>query len=162
MIANVRIDDRLIHGQVTQGWIPNLAIDTLVVVSERINKDKNGIAILNFALPQGIKLLVLSPQGLYQQWSHLCDSQDKVMILTDDPDELKIFLETSCHPEKITIGNLHRGQCDTVLGNSVQCCKLDTHLFSSWINHGIELEICAGALDTPEPITLEKCQACTH
>ena len=33
-IALIRIDSRLIHGQVVQGWLPSLSVKEVVVVSD--------------------------------------------------------------------------------------------------------------------------------
>jgi len=48
MICDVRIDDRLIHGQVTGCWIPHYSLDKIVVIDEEILKDKTRKAALKF------------------------------------------------------------------------------------------------------------------
>lgn len=39
MISLVRVDDRLIHGQVTVGWVPYLRASRIVVVNDRLSSD---------------------------------------------------------------------------------------------------------------------------
>jgi mannose/fructose/N-acetylgalactosamine-specific phosphotransferase system component IIB len=39
MISLVRVDDRLIHGQVTVGWVPYLQASQIVVVNDRLSAD---------------------------------------------------------------------------------------------------------------------------
>ncbi len=36
-----RIDDRLIHGQVIEGWVHALNLTRIVVASDRIKEDEN-------------------------------------------------------------------------------------------------------------------------
>ena len=33
-VTLLRVDDRLIHGQVVEGWVPYLKVDLVVVVSD--------------------------------------------------------------------------------------------------------------------------------
>ena len=37
--AFLRIDDRLIHGQVIVGWLPEVRPDKLLVVNDKISED---------------------------------------------------------------------------------------------------------------------------
>lgn len=39
MIALARVDDRLVHGQVTVGWVPHVRATLLVVASDRVAAD---------------------------------------------------------------------------------------------------------------------------
>jgi PTS system mannose-specific IIB component len=39
MSYTIRIDDRLVHGQVVQGWIKHLEIDTIAVCSDEVYCD---------------------------------------------------------------------------------------------------------------------------
>lgn len=54
-----RVDDRLIHGQVTEGWVKVLNIDTIVVANNRIAEDESQKIIFGFAVPPYIKTLFL-------------------------------------------------------------------------------------------------------
>ena len=39
MISLVRVDDRLIHGQITVGWVPYLQASRVIVVNDRLAVD---------------------------------------------------------------------------------------------------------------------------
>ena len=39
-IAFLRIDDRLVHGQVIVGWLPEIKPDNLVVVNDSVADDE--------------------------------------------------------------------------------------------------------------------------
>jgi len=54
-----RVDDRLIHGQVVEGWIPELKITEIDIVSEKIKNDLFTQNIMKFSTPSGIKLKFL-------------------------------------------------------------------------------------------------------
>ncbi len=67
MIVLVRIDDRLVHGQVIEGWMPALDAAGLLVVSDQAAADPTQKALMELALPEGVKLVLttiaVSPDG---------------------------------------------------------------------------------------------------
>uniref|UniRef100_A0A7C4XAC4 PTS mannose/fructose/sorbose transporter subunit IIB n=1 Tax=candidate division WOR-3 bacterium TaxID=2052148 RepID=A0A7C4XAC4_UNCW3 len=51
----LRVDDRLIHGQVIAGWVRPLGIEVLILASDKISKDEWSINIYQLAVPEGIE-----------------------------------------------------------------------------------------------------------
>ena len=39
-IKIVRIDDRLIHGQIVQGWLKTVDVDKILIVSDEVANDE--------------------------------------------------------------------------------------------------------------------------
>ncbi len=56
----IRVDDRLIHGQVVEGWLKPLSINTLVVCSDNICNDPVSITLFKISVPKGVELKCLS------------------------------------------------------------------------------------------------------
>ena len=54
MLSLVRIDDRLVHGQVVEGWIPFLRADVVVVASDSAAADETQVALMRLALPDEV------------------------------------------------------------------------------------------------------------
>jgi len=63
-----RVDNRLIHGQVTANWVRSLAIDTIVLIDDSIPEDKFLRQVLQMSIPQGRKLLIFSPEDAIGEW----------------------------------------------------------------------------------------------
>ena len=59
MIVLTRIDNRLIHGQVVQGWLPSLDVSEVLIVSPRAQKTQFMQKMLRLSLPSGYKLTIL-------------------------------------------------------------------------------------------------------
>ncbi len=55
-----RVDDRLIHGQVVEAWVPYLKADEIVVVSDEIAADELRRTIMRFSTPEGVELRILT------------------------------------------------------------------------------------------------------
>ena len=56
----LRVDDRLIHGQVVAGWARPLGIRSLILVSDQICKDEWACNAYRLAIPEGIEFLFVS------------------------------------------------------------------------------------------------------
>ena len=60
MLAQLRVDDRLIHGQVAVVWTKELNTPLLVVANDNAAKNKVMQMTLKMAVPTGTKLLIRS------------------------------------------------------------------------------------------------------
>ena len=54
----VRIDDRLIHGQVAMTWTKQLRVQGIVVANDDAANDNTQKMALKMAVPAGIKVLI--------------------------------------------------------------------------------------------------------
>ncbi|UCD20089.1 MAG: PTS sugar transporter subunit IIB [candidate division WOR-3 bacterium] len=51
----LRVDDRLIHGQVIAGWARPLGIDCVILASDRLSRDEWSCNAYRLAIPEGIE-----------------------------------------------------------------------------------------------------------
>lgn len=58
-IELLRVDDRLVHGQVVEGWVPELKINEIIVVSDEIFSDEVRKTIMRFSVPENVNLVFL-------------------------------------------------------------------------------------------------------
>ncbi|MDZ5010883.1 PTS mannose/fructose/sorbose transporter subunit IIB, partial [Clostridium perfringens] len=60
MIKAVRIDHRLVHGQVAFSWTKFLEADCILVASDNLMKDELKMTAMKIAQPTGVKLVMKS------------------------------------------------------------------------------------------------------
>ena len=58
MIPSLRVDDRLIHGQIAMVWSKEFGTNRIVVANDRAVTDEVSNLTLRMATPGGIKLLI--------------------------------------------------------------------------------------------------------
>lgn len=58
MIKAVRVDHRLVHGQVAFSWTKFLEVDCILLASDALMKDELKMAAMKIAKPTGIKLVM--------------------------------------------------------------------------------------------------------
>lgn len=62
-IIHVRIDERLIHGQVATMWTNTLKASRIMIVDDQVVKNDMEKMALKLAVPSGIKLSILTAGG---------------------------------------------------------------------------------------------------
>ncbi|MGO2082951.1 PTS system mannose/fructose/N-acetylgalactosamine-transporter subunit IIB [Vagococcus sp.] len=139
MITGVRIDGRLIHGQVANLWVPKLGITRVMVVdSDVVTSDieKNS---LKLATPSGIKLSVLTPEkAATNLLAGRYDSQ-KVLIVVKRPSYLVKLVELGMPLEVVNVGNMSRVDGSKTITKSVNVLDQDVQDFELLHAKGVKL-----------------------
>ena len=102
MIVLTRVDNRLIHGQIVQGWLPSLDVSEVLVVSPGAGKKEFVKKMLRLSLPSGYKLSILGPKEA-KKYSE--ESPEKLFIIIEDIANLFEMLKEGFCPNVITLGN---------------------------------------------------------
>lgn len=106
MICNVRIDDRLIHGQTAAIWIPFLKLNRVVIVSDEIAQDETRKALLKFGCPSTCKLSIFSVDSAVEKLNKHIDEGINVMLLFNSPQVIVDMIKKGYKIDSVTIGNL--------------------------------------------------------
>jgi PTS system mannose-specific IIB component len=72
----VRIDDRLIHGQVVVKWLRHLDCNEVLIVDDEVWRDDDLKSVLGLATPRGIHMAVLSVDEAFRVIGGLHASDD--------------------------------------------------------------------------------------
>ena len=67
-ITAVRLDERLIHGQVAAVWTRTMQITRIMVIDDEIIHDEIGKIALKSAVPVGVKLSILSVESAAKKY----------------------------------------------------------------------------------------------
>lgn len=59
----VRVDDRFIHGQILESWIPHLKAQGVIVANDGLAEDQFQKTIMSMAIPERIKLRIVRIDG---------------------------------------------------------------------------------------------------
>lgn len=102
MIKHLRIDNRLIHGQVAVTWMRRINADALVVVNDDVAKDR----IQKMALPlaaRDAKVLVLSHQELQEHVK--AHPEMSLFVIAKFPTDALRILESGLEVGEVNVGN---------------------------------------------------------
>lgn len=104
MICFLRVDDRLIHGQVQTSWISLSQAKNILVIDDHVSKDAMAIQILEFAAPKGMKLKVLNVEDGFAFWAKAIASKNRIMVLFKSIHTVRRLAEMGIQFESVMIG----------------------------------------------------------
>lgn len=102
----VRVDDRLIHGQVVTQWVNVFKAQHIVVIDNNVAKDKMQKSVLKFAAPPDIKVSIFSVDKAVEEWEKNQFGTKNVFVLFRDVKQIAELQEKGVSFEEITIGQM--------------------------------------------------------
>ncbi len=102
-----RIDNRMVHGQVIETWIPYLESNRLLVVNDAIASDCLQQSIMALAVPHRVKVEFLHLSELRKALQD-ANYPNTLVLLSNCQDARKVF-ELGTMFKLINVGNLHYG-----------------------------------------------------
>ena len=94
MIVQLRLDERLIHGQITTAWSKALDINTILCANDKAANDPIAKKLLLAAQPAGIKVAIRGVEESIKLVKDPRADKMKIFILVGNPtDALKITKE---------------------------------------------------------------------
>lgn len=139
-IVLLRVDDRLVHGQVVEGWIPYLKVDLIVVVSDVAAADPIQAALMKMALPTAIGLLVLKVAEAPAALASPQAVSRRILVLVPGPEEALGLLEKGVVVDRINVGGLHFTVGKVQLGRALFLGEKDRKALRDIAARGVRLE----------------------
>lgn len=84
MIVQLRVDDRLVHGQIALVWSKSLQLRHIVVANDKAAANETTKATLHMAVPSGIKLLVRSVADAIKLFNDPKSQDVRLFVLTSN------------------------------------------------------------------------------
>ena len=152
-VTLLRVDDRLIHGQVVEGWVPFLKVDLVVVVSDAAASDEIQSALMKMALPASVGLLVLPVSEAAAALSAPQMASRSALVLVPGPAEALALIEKGVVVKRINVGGLHYTVGKVQLGRALFLDEKDRLALRALAAKGIRLEGRALPGDAEEDLT---------
>jgi len=137
----VRIDDRLIHGQVVVGWGIQLSPNRIILSSDEIassswEKEMYMGAEATAPFPLAISVLTIDETILF-----LTENQtEKTILLVEAPKEILTLIEKGLKIEKVNVGGMHYKPGKRRLAPYIFVDEDDITAFKKMRDMNIELE----------------------
>lgn len=111
----VRIDNRLIHGQVMTLWSKEYAVDHILAIDDTLAKDPFMQRIYGMAIPKPMKWAMLSVEEAAQCWKdNKLDSGNYLVLMRDVETALRAW-KAGFGIEKLQIGTLNASPTSEIL-----------------------------------------------
>ena len=139
MICFLRVDNRLIHGQVVQSWLPEIKADEVIVISKEAAQNNLMKKMMRLALPAGYALEVieseLAPELLKKE------EAKRVFVRVEDLKQLSELIEKGICVQKVNIGNTKYEEGKKEFSAGVYFGKEDLAIIKTLIQHKISFSV---------------------
>lgn len=105
-IINVRVDDRLIHGQVAAFWTNTLRATRIMVIDDAIAADDTEKALLRMVAPASVKTSIISRETAAANIKAGKYAGQRVFVLVKSPETLLELMDIGVGLTDINIGNM--------------------------------------------------------
>ncbi|QYY86609.1 PTS system mannose/fructose/N-acetylgalactosamine-transporter subunit IIB [Pediococcus pentosaceus] len=138
-ISAVRIDGRLIHGQVANLWTTKLGVTRIMVIDDKVAASDIEKSGLKLARPAGINLSVLSEKVAADHIKRGGYDSQKVFIVVKRPQVLLDLVNDGVKLETINVGNMSQTDETTQITNSINVVQDDVDAFKALHEKGIKI-----------------------
>ncbi|WP_311408179.1 PTS system mannose/fructose/N-acetylgalactosamine-transporter subunit IIB [Liquorilactobacillus uvarum] len=137
----LRIDSRLLHGQVATNWAKAISVNRILVVSDRVAQDVMRRTLIIQAAPPGIKANVITVGKMIRIYNDLRFISIKPMILVEDPVDAKRLVEGGIKITSINIGAISFDSSRVMVTDTIAVGPEDVKALK-WLHaRGIRLDV---------------------
>lgn len=140
MLKVVRLDERLVHGQIVNNWCSSEGITEIMVVDKNVVKDEIRKTFIEMAVPEGINILFCDVDEAVEIYEEESEYED-LMILFSNPFEILEFLEKGGHFEKVNIGGLPYKNGKRRISTAVYVSESEIEAFKKIAEKNIVLDV---------------------
>ncbi|GFP74632.1 mannose/fructose/sorbose PTS transporter subunit IIB [Clostridium fungisolvens] len=137
----VRIDDRLIHGQVATVWVKESKCNKIIACSDEVAKDVLRKTLLLQVAPADVKAYVLPIDKAIEAYKNPKYNDFKTMFLFTNPTDVLRMVEGGVDIKSVNVGGMCYKEGKTQVTGAVSVDKKDVDAFKKLHDKGIELEV---------------------
>ncbi|GAA0760886.1 MULTISPECIES: PTS sugar transporter subunit IIB [Clostridium] len=119
MIKLVRIDHRLLHGQVVFAWTKSLSISRIIIVDNNAAKDELKKMSLNLTKPSGVKLNIFSVEEALSKMPKVEKLNENIMFIFGGTNSVLKFCEGYNKIKEINYGGIAKKDNSKQYSNAI-------------------------------------------
>ncbi|MEJ2545817.1 MAG: PTS sugar transporter subunit IIB [Calditrichaceae bacterium] len=139
-IQLIRIDDRLIHGQVVIGWAGHLKTKQIILCEDSVAENEWEKELYLSIVPDNIKAKIMTTAELaeYLKDSHL--DLEKTIILVNSPRVIEKLIHLGAPINKVNVGGIHFKDGRKKVLNYLYLNEDEIDSFKRCIDKGVEFD----------------------
>ncbi len=106
-IVLVRVDSRLVHGQILEAWIPYTKAEALVVVDDEVEKNLLKRSVMEMAVPSSIEIGFSSIAHAVEKFKNGGFPKKKLIVLFSSVNDAKVAYDGGFRYSSLNLGNMH-------------------------------------------------------
>lgn len=136
----VRIDDRLIHGQVATTWTRNYDIEQILIIDDKAKNDPVQQSVANFAVPAGVKVIIFGVEqfGKVMKKNPI---KKRTMLLFTNPMDILYLVNEGLDIKEVNAGGMRFNEGRHRLSKAISVTEEENTAFKQLMDKGIAINV---------------------
>lgn len=141
MIKLLRVDHRLLHGQVAFSWTNGIGADCILIANDEAATSEVWKTTLKLSKPTGCKLVIKNMEDAIKAINSGITDKYKLMIIVKTIKDAKMLADNCPVVNSINLGNTKESKETKQISKQIFVTKEEIDMLKELINRGIEVEI---------------------
>lgn len=147
MISLVRVDNRLIHGQVVEAWLPYLKVRRVVVADDEAAESGLIRSAMKLAVPENVEVSIQALDAV--PYGGISDDDVKTMLLIRKVESVQVAQQLGLKLHALNLGNVHFETGRRQISPSVFLSSKELDILRTMAASGISIDVRAVPSDKP-------------
>ena len=137
--VHIRVDDRLIHGQVATRWATGLKVNRIMIIDDAVAVNETEKSILRMAAPAGVNTSILQFEKALANIKNGNYAGQRVMLVVKSPVILVKMMEAGINLLPVNIGNMSNRPGTTQYKKSISMTEDEKAAVEKLLQAGIKV-----------------------
>ena len=137
--VHIRVDDRLIHGQVATRWATGLKVNRIMIIDDAVAVNETEKSILRMAAPAGVNTSILQFEKALSNIKNGNYAGQRVMLVVKSPVILVKMMEAGINLLPVNIGNMSNRPGTTQYKKSISMTEDEKAAVEKLLQSGIKV-----------------------
>lgn len=138
-IVHIRVDDRLIHGQVATRWASHFNANRIMIIDDAVAANDIEKMMLRSAAPDGCNTSILARETAFNNISQGNYENQKVLILVKTPEIALQMLNSGLAVKQLNIGNMSNKDDRKQIKRSVSISDSELEIIRELLERGVSV-----------------------
>lgn len=138
-IVHIRIDDRLIHGQVAAFWTNSLGITRIMVVNDQVAADDMQKSLLRMVAPASVRTSIISKDTAINNILAGKYEGQRVLLIVKNPKDIWELKQAGLNITEMNVGNMAARENTRSIKKSVNVTDEDVEYFNKLLEAGVDI-----------------------
>lgn len=142
-LIRVRVDDRLIHGQVVVGCCETLGLHRLILANDEVAEDPLQTRLYRSVVPKAIELKILTVDAAASYLRGLDESADRkaTLVVLETPQDVSRLIASGAKIAKVILGGIHHHEASREIWPGYFLDEAQMSALRELLHRGISVEV---------------------
>ena len=141
MIKLLRVDHRLLHGQVAFSWTQFLGADCILIANDSLMQDELRKTTIKLAKPQGVKVVMKNIQDSIDAINSGVTDKYKLFVVVESIEDANRLAKGTNKFTEINLGGIKSREGTRNISKAINVAPEEEETLKELINSGIIVEI---------------------